>query len=272
MKLKKVFLLMLLFTPSLLFSQTDSISNLPGKRSSFPAMKTVMLEMNFNPFSPTAVISFENLQTKYWLDNKTVLRLGLQVSNKGTSLTDEDFDPEEKYKTNASENSFLFRIKPGIEYRFLQNSKISPYVGFELLYKNKSTSADYKEYIQSYDYSSGQSVVVYDFVETKVDGGLRNVTTGSYTNSNGTYSYTTVNYVGERAFSSLGGNLLLGSDFYFVKNMYFGFEVGLGYESLKYKQVILDISTNVNKTTYPSYTTGIFGFYYNSAIRLGVWF
>jgi len=272
MKLKQSIVLMLLIVPSIMFSQNDSISKFHCKKAQFPEKKTIMLELNFNPFSSTGVISFENFQTKYWLDNKTVLRLGLQLKNKRTSITDDDFDSAEKHKTNESENSLLFGIKPGIEFRFLQNSKISPYVGFELQYKNKSTSADYKEYNQSYDYSNGQSVTKYDFVETKVDGGLRNISSGTYSNSNGTYSYSTVDYNGERAFSSLAGNLLVGSDFYFIKNMYFGFEVGLGYESIKYKQVILDISTNVNKTTFPSYSTSTLGFYYNSAIRLGVWF
>ena len=272
MKLKQLFVVMLLFVPSIMFSQNDSISKLQSKRTLFPEKKTIMLELNLNPFSPTGVISFENLQTKYWLDNKTVFRLGLQMTNKGTELTNDDYDSAEKNKNTGNENSFLFGIKPGIEFRFLQNSKISPYVGFELRYRNKSTSADYKEYKQSYDYSSGQSVVKYEFVETKIDGALRSITSGSNSNSNGTYTYSSTSYMAERAFSSIGGNLLVGSDFYFIKNLYFGFEVGLGYESIKYKQVNVDISTDVNKLTIPSYSTNNLGFYYNSAIRIGVWF
>jgi len=272
MKLKQLFVLMLVIIPAILYSQNDSISKSPCKKTLFPEKKTVMFELNFNPFSSKGVISFENFQTKYWLDNKTVVRLGLQLSKKGTSLTDDDFDSAEKHKSNTSENSFLFGIKPGIEFRFLQSSKISPYAGFELQFKNKSTSADYKEYSQTYQYINNQQVIKYEFIETKVDGGLRNITTGTYSNSNGIYSYTNVDYGSERAFSSFGGNLLVGSDFYFIKNMYFGFEVGLGYETIKYNKVIVDISTNVNKTTYPSYNTNSLGFYYNSAIRLGVWF
>jgi len=272
MKLKQLFVLMLFFVPSVMFSQNDSITKLPSNRSQFPEKKTIMLELNFNPFSPAGVISFENLQTKYWLDNKTVLRLGLQMKNKGTKVTNDDYDSSEQYKSTVNENSFLFGIKPGIEFRLLQNSKISPFVGFELQYKNKSTSSDYKEYKQTYDYSSGQSVLKNEFVGTKIDGGLRSITSGSYSNSNGYYTYTSTSYADERAFSSIGGNLLVGSDFYFIKNMYFGFEVGLGYESIKYKQVIVDVSTNVEKITMPSYSTKNFGFYYNSAIRLGVWF
>ena len=272
MKLKPVFAILLLIAPITLFSQTDSIKNQQCTKNCFPNKRSVMLELNFNPFSSTGVISFENFQTKYWLTNNTVFRLGLQLKNNGNFVNDDDYEPLEQHKANMSENSFLFGIKPGIEFRFLQNSKISPYVGFELKYKNKSTSADYKEYVQYYDYSSGQSVIKYNFVETKIDGGLRNITSGSYSNSNGTYTYSSINYTGERAFSSIGGNLLVGSDFYFIKNMYFGVEVGLGYESIKYKQVIVDISTNINKTTIPSYSTNNLGFYYNSAIRLGVWF
>ena len=272
MKLKQVLALLILIVPSVIFSQRDSISKIHCRNTKFPTEKTVMLELNFNPFSTTGVISFENFQTKYWLNDKTVLRLGLQLKNKVTSLTNDDYDVAESHKMNASEKTFLYGFKPGIEFRFLQHSKISPYVGFEFQYKNQSSNADYKEYNQSYSYVNNAYVYTYEFVETKIDGGLRNITTGSYVTSSGTYSYSSTNYNTERSFSSLGGNLLVGSDFYFVKNMYFGFEVGLGYESVKYKQVIIDISTNVKKTTLPSYTISNLGFYYNSAIRLGVWF
>ena len=271
MKLKSSLLLILFICPSFLFSQTDSISMSCCKKSQLPEKKTVMLELNFNPFSSAGVFSFDNLQTKYWMNDHTVLRLGLKLSTNGTSLSDDDYDSKELHKSNVDEKSLLIGIKPGIEFRFLPKSKISPYAGFEIQYENKSVNSDYKDYIQSYDYNTG--LYSYEFVETKINGALRNITSGSGVDTQGySYSYTLTNYAYERAFSSIGANLIAGSDFYFVKNMYFGFEVGLGYESTKYSQVILDISTDVTKTTMPSYTTNSLGFYYNSAIRFGVWF
>ncbi|MDD2797445.1 MAG: hypothetical protein PHV20_02520 [Bacteroidales bacterium] len=234
MKLKEAILFVLLITPVILYSQIEIISKSSLKKVQLPEKRTKMFELNFSPFSPTAVISFDNFQTKYWLNKKTVLRLGLQLKNLENSTKDGDYDPAEQHKTNKNEKTLLVGIKPGIEFRFLQNSKISPYIGFEQLYQNKSTSADYKEYVQYFDYTNGQSVLKYDFVETKVDGAWRDLTTVTNINPNGTtYKYASTDYTGERAFSNWGGNLLAGSDFYFVQNMYIGFEVGLGYESKK---------------------------------------
>lgn len=267
MKFKHLVVFGIIILPSFLFAQDEVIL-----KQYFPHKEKVMFELNFNPFSQTGAISFENFQTKYWLGDKMVLRMGLQMKNKVNLLTDEDYDPAEKYKMNVSEKSLLFGVKPGLEFRFLKNSRISPYAGFEVQYKNKSTSSNYREYFQTYNYSNGEQTTKYEFVETKIDGGQRNVTTGTITTNAGTFPITTTGYTGERAFSSLGGNLLVGSDFYFVRNMYFGFEAGFGYESLKYKQVVVDISNNVKKTTIPSLTNNNAGFYYNSAIRLGIWF
>ena len=85
------------------------------------------------------------------------------------------------------------------------------------------------------------------------------------------FSYTS--YTNERAFNSFGGNLLLGADFFLVKNMYFGFELGLGYEMIKYKQVEYVISSDVRETeTIPSSKSSDFGFFFNNSIRLGIWF
>lgn len=66
--------------------------------------------------------------------------------------------------------------------------------------------------------------------------------------------------------------LLFGVDFFPIKNLYLGLEVGLGYELIKYKQIIVKNSSNDEATTYPSGAQEDFGFYYNNALRLGVRF
>ena len=91
-------------------------------------------------------------------------------------------------------------------------------------------------------------------------------------------------YTDERAFSSYGLNLILGTDFFLIRNLYLGFEIGLGYEMTKYKQIELELLDNRepssfypttsidDKLTYPSSKSTNFGFYYNNSIRLGVYF
>jgi hypothetical protein len=263
-----------LLIPLLTYSQTDSLSK-------YPTPKDIMIEINFNPFGDDGVFSFENLQTKYWINNKTALRLGLQFDYKNNSTTEDDYKADEDYKPTISEKSFLLGFKPGIEFRILPNSRISPYWGFEFSYINKSSSSKYVEYDRKYDYDIDD--YVYNKVETTLDGAWRKIdfVEMSYSDpwgGTGYRMYQTTDYRSERAFHSYGLNFLFGTDVFVYKNLYMGFEIGIGYEMIKYKQIKLEIKDSGetaiegNNSTYPSSKTSDFGFYYNNSIRLGVYF
>lgn len=229
--------------------------------------KSFMFELNFNPFHEDGVFSFDYLQTKFWINNKTAFRLGLQIDMNKNSISDDDYPEHSIYNSTAVEKSFMYGIKPGIEFRILENSKISPYWGIELSFKNKTSNAEYIEY----EYDSWEGI--YELTETKITGAWMEIESGVYNSGNGSYySYTNTYYDNERAFYSLGGNLLFGTDFFFVKNFYFGFELGLGYEMIKRKQIEIESGITSETVIIPSSKTAKFGFYYNSAIRLGVWF
>jgi len=273
MKIKRLLVLgLVLLIPSLTFSQTDSISK-------SPTAKDFMIEINFNPFGDDGILSFENLQTKYWINNKTALRLGLQFDYKNNSTTKYDYKSDEDYKPTISEKSFLLGFKPGIEFRILPNSRISPYWGLEFSYINKSSHSEYVDYNQDFNY--GTDAWVYNKAETKVEGAWREIETGYSSYNNGYFYYTNTSYGKERAYSSYGLNLLFGTDVFILKNLYMGFEIGLGYEILKYKKINIEINDfgatgleviENTKSTFPSSRTADFGFYYNSSIRLGVCF
>ena len=266
-----------LLIPSLTFSQTDSLRKLPNT-------KDFMIEINFNPFGEDGVFSFENLQTKYWVNNKTALRLGLRIDNKNNSTTEDDYEVDEDYKSTISEKSFLLGFKPGIEFRILPNSRISPYWGFEFSYIKKSSNSEYVEYDREYDYDIND--YVYNKIQTTLDGAWRKIDfiEMSYNDPWGGSSYRmyqTIDYTSERSFRSYGLNLLLGTDVFILKNLYMGFEIGMGYELMKYKQIKLEINDPAetdpdiieeNKATYPSSKISDFGFYYNNSIRLGIYF
>lgn len=284
MNMKNRLLLILGFSfliPFLTFSQTDSVSK-------YSTTKGFMIEINFNPFGEDGIFSFENLQTKYWINYKTALRLGLQFDYNNNSMTEDDYKTDEDYKPTVSEKSFLLGFKPGIEFRILPNSRVSPYWGFELSYINKSSSSEYVEYEREYDYDIDD--YVYNKVETTLDGAWRKIefVEMSYNDpwgGSGYRMYQTTDYTSKRAYSSYGLNLLLGTDVFVYKNLYMGFEIGIGYELIKYKQIKLEINDSgetdpevipevieENKSTYPSSKTSDFGFYYNNSIRLGVYF
>lgn len=283
MKIKHLLILGFSFLiPNLTFSQIDSLSE-------SPTTKDFMIEINFNPFGDEGVFSFENLQTKYWINNKTALRLGLQFDYNNNSTTEDDYKSDEEYKPTISEKSFLLGFKPGIEFRILPNSRISPYLGIEFSYINKSTSSKYVEYDRDYDYDIDD--YVYNKVETTLDGAWRKIDFEEMSYNDpfggiGYRMYQTTDYTSERAFSSYGLNLLLGADVFVYKNLYMGFEIGIGYEmikykQIKYKQIKLEINDSGetdpveienNKSNYPSSKSSDFGFYYNNSIRLGVYF
>lgn len=238
-----------------------------------------MIEINFNPLGDDGVFSFENLQTKYWINNKTALRLGLQFDYNNNSTTKDDYKSDEDYKPTISEKSILLGFKPGIEFRILPNSRISPYWGFEFSYLNKSSQSKYVDYNREYNYVIDDWA--YNKAETNVDGAWREIEAGIYYLSNGYVYYTNTSYGEERAYSSYGLNLLFGSDIFISKNLYMGFEIGLGYEILKYKKINIEVNDfgetgleviENNKSTYPSSKTADFGFYYNNSIRIGVCF
>lgn len=277
-KIKRLLILgFSLLIPFLTFSQTDSISK-------SPTAKDFMIEINFNPFGDDGIFSFENLQTKYWINNKTALRLGLQFDYNNNSTTEDDYKSDEVYKPTVSEKSFLLGFKPGIEFRILPNSRISPYWGFEFSYTNKSSNSEYIDYEREWDNDIDD--YIYNKVETKLEGAWRKVTfqeleTMDPWGRTSYRMYRSTDYTYERAFSSYGINLLLGTDFFLVRNIYLGFEIGLGYKMTKFKQIELELIDNrepqspyypsiEDKLTYPSSKSTDFGFYYNNSIRLGV--
>ena len=246
--MKKIFLFAFAIIPFLAISQDET-------NSKFPTPKSLMFEINAKPFAENQIISFEHFQTKYWLNEKIVLRLGIQLNNQKNEMAIEDWEEDANSTTPYIENSLLFGIKPGIEYRFHKSKFISPYIGLELFIKNKISSSKYTTW-ESYSYPYDQQEVI-----TEVKNAWRS--TSYY------YGYE---YDREKAYVSYGANILAGCDFYIVKNMYFGIEAGLGYEKIKYKKIKIIKSNNSTEQFLPSSKSIRLAFYYNSAIRFGFWF
>ena len=180
----------IILIPFLSFSQTDSISEFPGSGD-------FMIEINFKPFNAEEIFSFDNLQTKLWLTNKVAFRFGVQIDSKKNSISENDYNADEDYKITLTEESFLYGIKSGVEFKLFSNSKISPYCGIDFFYNNKSSKADYKRQENYYNVALDLEYIVKE--ETNVKGGWNSGYSSLYEN--------------ERAYNSLGANLLFGSDY-----------------------------------------------------------
>jgi len=233
-----------------------------------PSKNAFMMELNFKPFGEN-VISFNQLQLKYKVSDDVALRLGLAFDHNKFDLPGDDYAPSNPLKVNGNENKTKFGILPGIEYHFLKNSKISPFLGAELSFFNQSVKSHYRDYESKWNSSTSQPQ--YIPVEVDIDGATRRITSQFIQTPSGYYYYSYTDYP-ERAYTSYGGNLLAGCDFYFMRNLYVGIEAGLGYNYVQTKKVTIDLSNEVKPTILPSFTTTNFGFYYNSAFRLGFWF
>ncbi|TAJ11115.1 hypothetical protein DMA11_18155 [Marinilabiliaceae bacterium JC017] len=228
-----------------------------------------MVELNFNPFGEESVFSFDHMQTKYWLDNKTALRLGIEMDYNKNERDRDDYSSEDDEKKLCKEKSFLWGIRPGIEFHILENSKVSPYWGMELMYRKKSSSAEYK-FLSGNDYGN-----YADERKVTLSNAWNATRTIQYVDDYGDVQSKVYNDLSERAFYSLGANVLLGADFYYVKNMYFGFELGLGYEMINYEKISVETDsgwTSEEETVDPAYDSRKFGFFCNNSIRLGIWF
>ncbi len=233
------------------------------KELMLPSSGNFMLEIDFDPFSDNGVFSFENLQTKYWLNDRMALRLGLRFRTHKNSLGEDDYEDPTGTEATADEKYTVLGFKPGIEFRILEGTKISPYIAFELSYRNKSSKANYDYYITN-DFLDDNPIPVA--VET--DGAwLKDDTDVFY----GSYSFT------ERGYTAMGANILFGADYFVMPHLYMGFEIGLGYEVTKYSKIKVNTTVGSSyiepeEANFPSYKLTEVGFNYNSAIRLGVYF
>jgi len=236
-----------------------------------PLKNAFMTELNFKPFGEN-VISFDQLRFKYKINDDWALRLGLAFDRNSFELKDDDYDSSEPYKAIRNEKITKFGILPGIEYHFLKNSKISPYLGVEFSYFNRSVESHYRYFQIDPTYNPSGRYNYYP-VERNINGATCEITI--IDNQNQWWVVPMIQYhfeYPERAYTSFGGNLLLGCDFYFMRNLYVGIEAGLGYNHIRTEKVIIETLNEPVTPMFPSYTSSKFGFYYNSALRLGFWF
>jgi len=240
-----------------------------------PTGKDFMLEINMTPFTGDDIFVIDQLKGRYYFNEHWAIRLGVMFDFKTdkSNLDAEELEvgPDNPREEAYEKKSTTIGFMPGFEYRILANSKVAPYVGAEFLYQSKSSSSSGVR--RTYDAFGWEPEVYTSKSEIDVDGAWFNYYD---------YSFLSIDY-DTRSFNKIGGNLFIGSDFYFVKNFYFGIELGLGLHSTKFKDVTID---TFSATYYPegavdveSDTEVIHGssdfiteFYIINAIRVGVWF
>jgi hypothetical protein len=137
-------------------------------------------------------------------------------------------------------STLLIGLYPGIEKHLGKMSKLSPYIGGELIFAIKTSK-------EVYTSNAGSSVA-----ESKSKGAW----------SDGS----------ERGYFTFGLNCIVGTDFYFSPHIYLGIEMGVGLQSTSNSKVEREITGQPTTTISEKDSQFEFGFNYVPAIRLGYCF
>ncbi len=261
MKIKFFFVTVFLFSTCIMAQEESSdLTFRPGKGA-------ISLEMDFLPFSENGPVNLQHFRGKYFLSDNLALRTGLNFDHK--SLTDEQpfvyYEEGNRFMVfnKYDMKSTLWGITGGIEYHLFAGTRVSPYIGFEVGFETKSS--EYKDNTHYFDYNFPGTTL--NNIEKNIENGWH--TMELFINEWGN-AYLRQSVV-ERSFTAIKANIVAGTDIYFLKHFYAGTELGLGYKTIKFKEVSVK-EDNVLTLKFPEKKESIFGFNFNKAIRIGFWF
>jgi len=249
MKVLTLIIACMIFGLSSLISQEQT-------KSKIPTGKDFMFEIDFTPFTGDQIIKIEQFRGRYYFNEHWAVRVGVTFDHK-------------KEQSALRGDELVVNEEDNYGSAFDSNSKVAPYVGAEFIYQFKNSEEnEVSKYFDSWD-----NTIRVD--ESNVDGAWEHY----YYNGN----YYVFEYT-ERAYNRFGANVFAGVDFYFVRNFYFGFELGAGFQSTKYKDVNIDeimsiyasngtlLTTDTYDNVIQGYSKFSTGFYVINAIRIGAWF
>lgn len=258
MKTKIIFILCLMISFSA-FTQTRDTCNLKPQAGNFS------IELNFIPFSDDGPIDLTAFRGRFFLNNKIALRTGFNFDRK--KQTDEVphtyyIDGNNIMLIDKMERQYtVLGVNVGVEYHFLNSRRVSPYFGIDFGYENKSSKySDEKNQAYSYPF-------VLKLIKTEIENAWETKVL-SYDQFGNPYYITSV---GDRAYNSFKVNIVTGTDIYILKHLYMGIELGLGINTVKYKEATVK-QDGVLTLKFPEIKDTEIGLNFNNAIRLGFWF
>lgn len=231
-----------------------------------PVKNNFSFEVDFAPFNFEKPIILNSFRGRYFFSEQLALKIGFNFENQKNVFETPANTPDDIMLFDENEEKFtVLGFQTGLEYHFLKSKRISPYVGFDIGFENKTSCANYKDYsVDNYYYED------YEIVTTTTDiTNAWETSVNYYIDQWGNIHY--IYDVTERAYTSYGFNVVLGTDIYIIKHLYLGFELGLGFNQYKYKEIEVKVN-EVIENIYPESTENKFGLNVNNAIRLGVWF
>jgi hypothetical protein len=219
-----------------------------------PSKNNFSVEVNFKPFSSDAPISIDGFRGRLFLSNKLAIRVGCNFAMEKIYSETPVENNNTTYFNSDDERYTVLGVHTGVEYHFLNSKRFSPYVGIVVGYENETSKAVYEDLSMdgtSYPYT-------YRMVKTEVKNSWY-----YSSGSSGTYH--------ERGYSMFSCNAVLGADFYLMKHLYMGIELGIGYNAMFYKEIEVTVD-GVLDSKIPKAKETNSGIGVNNSIRLGFWF
>jgi len=261
-----------------------------------PSAGNITVEVNANsPFKGTNndmfVLNNAALRFRYFLSESMALRLGIAV---GGNRYKQDYGTTTDYSGNttggtsssgsgnsstnpsykATTSNTLVSIAPGIEIHKNVSERLSVYYGGYVDFALQTARGKVEGTPTSTNTSTTNAAGTTNTTSTSVSGsytyevkgaglvlpengptaGWGNVTNTGVTTPAG---IAAMRNDGQRAFTRFGLAGVLGADFYIVKGLYLGLEMGVGLASTSYKKVtVTESATDVVTTTTTNGTTG----------------
>lgn len=214
-----------------------------------PKAQTFSTELNVNPFNGQVNLnnSLNQIKLRYFATPTLALRLGFNISRKDSVNNVNNPYGVNSYFSNNERKSSTFGFNVGVEKHFAGTKRLSPYIGADVSYTDKSSNQTIND-----------------------NGSTTTVSNAWY------YTYysntTTITQIQENGYTRYGLNVFTGFDFYIAQHFYFGYEFNFSLNKTDWKTVTVTTSgqsSNNNTNNYGKNSAVTFGPSLINGIRLG---
>ena len=231
--MKKLSLTMVMFLCFFLINAQDSINSQNSSRAFKQEAGNKSLEVHFDPgqiFGSNTRNQFSlfdgGIKFRSFISDKKAFRIGVNLSFAAiTNITQQEDSDNDIFELKDKLSDFAIMIKPGFEKHFSDSKRLSPYIGIQGLVGYKTST--YKSENQN-----NQDIYII-----------------KWTNNPNLYGYGSFD---------IGLGVFAGVDFYFVKKLYLGIELGYG---LQYSNLLKTTYTNEDNSNddYEEKNGSVFG-------------
>lgn len=236
--MKKILLLSLVLSfASISFAQSIVIKGISDQDSLKASAHDFSVNVDFTPFNGAKIVSMKAINLRYFLKDDIALRFGFNIDY--NSL---DEDSSEYTKTNFgdvvnktfddfSSSTTQWGINIGFEKHFKGTNRLSPYLGIDFVYNNFSSQMEASKTFTNIK----AAYTVRNKIKT--EGSTSPAVWKDVLNDYTIADKLVIDEPANRSFTEIGLNVVAGLDFYVIKHLYLGVEMGLGFKNRYYGDV-----------------------------------